>query len=682
MKTKILIACLLSLQSFLIYGEVSPQDSILYADFECDGAFNNADVAIPFTRIENENGQLLDITNSIGEFVLSLDAGVSYAVSTSEIFGFSATPIYINPNNDTTYSVNLGVCPESFINNLKIEVVPVLSPAQGNDFRYDICVTNMGTQSDDVKVRFVPNFGDVVQIIDLGGAALQGNALVWDVDGLPPFQRTCFSVILHASDLSEGEGFSFTANTTYIDNGISDNFPSDNQIVINEVVQQNHEWNAKTVSRTEIDFLEIEIFESLPLEYEISFGLNNTDTLDQLTIQDTLSSLLDLSTFQLTSVSHDYDFSIEENIITWTFYNLNFDILQDEIHRSGLIRYRVNTIENPIITDTIFNTANFFADSTNAYSSNTTVTSFYLCPEVVEILGDAHFCASTGGNFLPGISDYDTFSWILDGAVVSSNDSLISLMTTPGNHQLGLIIVNEACTVTGLLPIVAETQPTLELNEANISNCNEVSISGISNAILTWFEGNVFVIADDTLVITSNGNYAAIASNSCGSISEEVTLIVPEGPEDVTIFNSEGLLSLSEEAIQYTWFIDGNILPNSDIPTWEASESGSYSALLEFASGCQINTSEISITIHITEQEFNDIFIYPNPTTHGTIQFSILGEHIPQRISVCDLQGKEVKVIQPTSRIFSTELNELQSGVYLIKMNIDGRGITRRLTII
>ncbi|MBX7052587.1 MAG: T9SS type A sorting domain-containing protein [Flavobacteriales bacterium] len=650
------------------FGFAELQDSLIYADLNCDGIYNGNDAPVPYCPILTDDGTFLGMSNATGHYAIHLDGGFNGSITPEALFGFNASDSIYAPVNDTIITSDLGMCPQSFVNNLHLEVSEICEAVQGENFGYRVCVTNYGTQPDDVTLKFLPDLGDSVAIVDLDGAQPLANFYLWQITDLLPMQRLCFELILRADDASALEEFSFIMSTYYTDNGIQDNAPSDNSVIVDGMIMSSTEINAKTVDRTEIDFLEVEIFESLQLQYQISFGIHDADTLQDLIITDTLSSYLDLATLELESVSHDYAFSIDGNIISWTFHDLQFYADHETYQNSGLIRYSISTIPNPLVTDTIWNTAHYFADSLYSFSSNSTVTSFYLCPDSVEILGNTLLCSSEGDLYWPAINDYDQYLWILDGTAISDNDSLLPYPMTAGLHDLAIIISNEACTVTGLLHVIAEEEPSLVLSEPDLSVCHEVTVMAESNAIPTWFLGDTYLAQGETFTASSNGLYTVFATNSCNSISTEIELIVPQGPDAVTINNDNGVLTLSETAESYAWYLDGNLLPGSDVPSWTAVESGNYQANLEFASGCSLLSDISLVTINMAEIVQEVIHVYPNPA--GSDGFYLTGiSHLQNaELSITNAQGVVIKKMKLTSPSVFIPSEEWSSGIYLLQI--------------
>ncbi len=85
---------------------------------------------------------------------------------------------------------------------------------------------------------------------------------------------------------------------------------------------------------------------------------------------------------------------------------------------------------------------------------------------------------------------------------------------------------------------------------------------------------------------------------------------------------------------------------------------------------------DTSHTIAINEKNlYNKVFIYPNPTDNKfTLQ---TGEYLPERITLIDMQGRELKSIKPISTKSEIDVSEFSSGVYLLKVDVGGQQVMR-----
>ena len=110
--------------------------------------------------------------------------------------------------------------------------------------------------------------------------------------------------------------------------------------------------------------------------YRIRFQNTGNDYAKNVVITDTISSNLDLSTFDLISSSHEDILEVTINdgrLITFTFNEIYLpDSLSNEAGSQGHIFYSIDPLDNLPIGTEVNNTANIFFDQNPAIRTNTT----------------------------------------------------------------------------------------------------------------------------------------------------------------------------------------------------------------------------------------------------------------------------------------------------------------------
>jgi hypothetical protein len=99
----------------------------------------------------------------------------------------------------------------------------------------------------------------------------------------------------------------------------------------------------------------------------------------------------------------------------------------------------------------------------------------------------------------------------------------------------------------------------------------------------------------------------------------------------------------------------------------------SYSNPSPFVENC------VPSFLSVNSLESSSIHIYPNPVL-GSFVISDLATGILTNLELFDLQGKTVRVFDPSQQTFSVE--EIQSGFYLLKMKTDTEARCVRIEII
>lgn len=108
-----------------------------------------------------------------------------------------------------------------------------------------------------------------------------------------------------------------------------------------------------------------ELEEGVTLTYDIYFQNLLNETVDELTIIDTLSGHVDFSSFQMVSTTHDYEiYPIPPSIMVWKFYNINLlDSLIGQEKSRGHIQFTVDIADGANMGDSVINGAHLIFDS-------------------------------------------------------------------------------------------------------------------------------------------------------------------------------------------------------------------------------------------------------------------------------------------------------------------------------
>ena len=112
-----------------------------------------------------------------------------------------------------------------------------------------------------------------------------------------------------------------------------------------------------------------------PLEYVVNFQNTGTDTAFVVVIRDTISSLLNLYSFQLISSSHPVQVEFYGNEIWFRFYHINLpDSTTNEPLSHGFVKYSIVPKSTCVLGDEINNTAYIYFDYNTPIITNTTNT--------------------------------------------------------------------------------------------------------------------------------------------------------------------------------------------------------------------------------------------------------------------------------------------------------------------
>jgi len=109
------------------------------------------------------------------------------------------------------------------------------------------------------------------------------------------------------------------------------------------------------------------------ISYKIRFQNTGTDTAFRVVVLDTLSQLLDITTINVTSASHDYSFILRDREMRFTFDNiLLVDSTKNEPASHGFITFDVDMVADLADDQLIKNSAAIYFDFNDAIITNVT----------------------------------------------------------------------------------------------------------------------------------------------------------------------------------------------------------------------------------------------------------------------------------------------------------------------
>ena len=210
---------------------------------------------------------------------------------------------------------------------------------------------------------------------------ISGDTLFWNVAGLSPGQFVVFHVYGVASGVTLGQ------MVTTCSRFVADQ-PEftllNNECCLTQEVVGSYDPNDKQVSPAGDILLTDET-----LDYHIRFQNTGTDTAFNIVITDTLTSLLDLATLQVTGASHPMTWSIVSgNVLKFTFANILLpDSNINEPLSHGWVHYHINQSAGNAVGQIIENSASIYFDFNDPVITNTTQ-SLIVTPLAISDLDD------------------------------------------------------------------------------------------------------------------------------------------------------------------------------------------------------------------------------------------------------------------------------------------------------
>jgi uncharacterized repeat protein (TIGR01451 family) len=155
------------------------------------------------------------------------------------------------------------------------------------------------------------------------------------------------------------------------------------------------------------------------LNYTIRFQNTGTAEAENIYITDTLSNMLDISTFTMLSYSHEPFVQLyNDGLLKFNFPNINLpDSNSNEPESHGYIQYKIRAKDSLVVGSTIDNTANIFFDFNAPVITNTTSNTVINCSLLQATITQT---ASTLETNLPN-ANYQWINCTTGTAIVGAN---------------------------------------------------------------------------------------------------------------------------------------------------------------------------------------------------------------------------------------------------------------------
>jgi len=334
--------------------------------------------------------------------------------------------------------------------------------------------------------------------------AINGDTLIWNFYNFQPLDKS--NITIHFSISAPpvtNVGDSLHSNVTIFP-AENDLTPNDDYANIVQLVVGSFDPNDKTEMHGGL-FKIKEPSNSEYLNYMIRFQNTGTDTAFNVTIRDTLSSMLDWNSLEMTGASHGYQLNISKgNICTWKFANILLpDSNRNEPGSHGYIVFKIKPIGGIANGSKVNNKADIYFDYNLPVTTNLSSTLVKkMTPEMPALKNyQATYCVPGGPQKiqitnLPSSEYSATVEVKLDGTTLTvAADSSITL--SPSTLQKGAHVITVSYS-----NVLATTTGTFNFS-VNATAAPDVNVSANSSSVVN--------LTDPLIVMATNiaaGGYA------------------------------------------------------------------------------------------------------------------------------------------------------------------------------
>jgi hypothetical protein len=137
----------------------------------------------------------------------------------------------------------------------------------------------------------------------------------------------------------------------------------------------------------------------------------------------------------------------------------------------------------------------------------------------------------------------------------------------------------------------------------------------------------------------------------------------------------------SSNATTYQWFLDGSQIAGASAQTYTITKNGVYKVRISDNTGCSAFSDEVNAVFVGLEDDINaSVTVYPNPFKDEmilTLNDDLLAKGCSY--SVLNDLGQTVLTTQHAGKTNKIDLSGRSSGLYLIRLSVNGETVVKRI---
>ena len=278
----------------------------------------------------------------------------------------------------------------------------------------------------------------------------------------------------------------------------------------------------------------------------------------------------------------------------------------------------------------------------------------------------------TGDDNLGSVSfdGYSTSSTLTNGDLVVEY-TILEVQPTPFADVVDTIYVYDS-----------PNQPSFSYDEENVI----LSLDSDSLDVnYQWYYINSPIPnANNTTHIPENsGFYYVLATNDfgCSTPSQDEIIVVCDDFAPELELNSDTISYMESSIFEYQWFYEGEQMLGISSSYIIAEQEGTYSLLLLDQWGCKYNSNDVFFSLaSLYDYDQNKLSVFPNPAW-DYLDVIIDNEQSFQLLELLDMQGRKVLSQQLWDVKNRIDIQHLERGTYILKVNSKGQQLTKRILL-
>lgn len=372
-------------------------------------------------------------------------------------------------------------------------------------------------------------------------------------------------------------------------------------------------------------------------------------------------------------------------------------------------------------TEKLLNTANFGQDGT--YPKSINLTHDYAFTGDLEFIGDSEIDLFFFGTFDKNNSSINSFSqaeidslynWsmrggkIIIGSAANSSGFPFDFQILDSKWEFGVEFnpqVNIFPTSLGSTSGIF-TGPFGNVNSANQGGTIQGYFNQLPENSIILGEDELFgeptlildcrtldlILADGDAVTTLGGvTFGGEIANDNDRFWTNIIAYM-DNLQSQPVITMDGTMLSTGSYTNYQWFKNGNPISGATSNTYNTNgEAGNYTVEVSLECGCNNVSSLPFVIVGIDEFKYKsaNLSVYPNPVTSNSIVSFQLKENEQLRISVSDLNGREMSVLfegklnagEHQFNVLNNLGQKLENGLYFLNLKGEKTSTNRRFVL-
>ena len=364
-------------ESFLvkIAGNSNAISGKVFQDVNNNALMDVAEVGLPNVLLQLTNGSFQSLSANNGHYEVYANSG-TYAVNIPNI------PLYHSLSTPSTQNAtfiglgnvdslnHFGLIPIPNMPDLRVTLTPITAPKAGYVLAYMLSYKNVGTVAQNATVLFTPPAGINFLSASPSPTLQIANNVEWQLGILQPGQQGDVYVQFN---IPVGTSIGFPLASQVQITPILGDLTANDNVSVNQIqVVGPYDPNIKLVDKDTL----YNVSTADWLEYTVHFQNVGNDTAYNVVIIDTLSSFLDLGSFEVIAMSHQaLEVNFDGQIMTLRFNQIMLpDSSTNQVGSNGFVKFRLrHPASLPFLTE-INNFVDIYFDFNDPIRTNTATT--------------------------------------------------------------------------------------------------------------------------------------------------------------------------------------------------------------------------------------------------------------------------------------------------------------------